>query len=66
MKEYSDSSKKNERYMKMMGGQSGKVMKNHGNTKPIKGDVQKYDMGRLQPLRMEKKGYNEKAFDYQY
>ena len=53
-------------YKKMMGVKSGKVMKNHGNTSSINANAQKYDMGRLQPLKAERKGYSEKAFEYKY
>jgi len=60
MKDYND------KYMKMAGIKGGKVMKNHGNTQSIKGDNQKYDMGRIQKLGHESKGYNSKAFEYKY
>tara|TARA_R110000868_G_scaffold300583_2_gene561011 strand:- start:9139 stop:9309 length:171 start_codon:yes stop_codon:yes gene_type:complete len=53
-------------YKKMMGAKAGKVMKNHGNTSSISTDAQKYDMGRLQKEKMERKGYSEKAFAYKY
>ena len=56
----------NDRYMKMAGVKGAKVMKNHGNTQVVKADSQKYDMGRVQRLGHEKKGYNEKAFEYKY
>jgi hypothetical protein len=53
-------------YKKMMGMKAGEIMKNHGNTKEIKPDSQKYDMGRLQPLKSCKKGYSDKAHDYKH
>lgn len=62
MKDY----KGNEGYMKKMMGKSPKLMSNHGNTKPIKVDGQKDDMGRLQRRPMEKRGYSDKAFEYKY
>jgi hypothetical protein len=62
MKEY----KGNDKYAKMMGGKSGKLMKNHGNTSSINTNAQKADMGRVQNLKMNSKGYSEKAFDYKY
>ncbi len=43
------------------------VMKNHGNTSPISTtSPQKFDMGRVQRSKMEKKGYSDKAFNYKY
>ena len=63
MKDYKNN---NDRYMKEMGMGSEKVMKNHGNTKKVKMDNQKFDMGRLQASPMMKRGYGEKAFDYKY
>lgn len=56
----------NNRYMKMMKGGNSKLMKNHGNTSSINTDAQKFDMGRVQRLKMERKGYAEKAFEYGY
>jgi hypothetical protein len=53
-------------YKKMMGVKGEKLMKNHGNTQSINCDAQKYDMGRLQKEKMERKGYSEKAFAYKY
>jgi len=53
-------------YKKMMGAKAGKVMKNHGNTSAIKADAQKFDMGRMQRSKMERKGYPEKAHEYKY
>ena len=59
--------KGNDRYMGMMKGKTGKVMKNHGNTTSIETtSPQKFDMGRLQRSNMEYKGYSKKAFDYKY
>lgn len=56
----------NNRYMKMMKGNSKKLMQNHGNTYPIDTEAQKFDMGRMQPSKMEYKGHADKAFDYKY
>ena len=61
-----DKGQYNNKYMKMMRGKSGKIMKNHGNTSPIDSDAQKFDMGRLQKCKMERRGYSDKAFDYKY
>jgi len=63
MKDYKNG---NERYKKMMGGSKQKVMKNHGNTSSIQTDAQKFDMGRCQKLGHERKGYDQKAYDYKY
>lgn len=58
----------NNRYMKAMKGNKSnmKLMKNHGNTYPINTNSQKFDMGRMQPSKMEYKGYANKAFEYSY
>jgi hypothetical protein len=57
----------NDRYMGMVGGKSQKIMKDHGNTTSIETtSPQKFDMGRVNPSKMEKKGYSNKAFDYKY
>ena len=56
----------NDRYMKMMKGSTGKVMKNHGNTTGINTDAQKFDMKRGQFLAKERKGYDNKAWEYGY
>ena len=58
----------NEKYMKMMKGNKSdmKLMKNHGNTSSIDSDAQKFDMKRMQWLDHEKKGYDNKAFEYKY
>lgn len=56
----------NDSYKKMMGGSKQKLMKNHGNTSAINADAQKFDVNRLQPRKMEKKGYADKAFEYKY
>ncbi len=67
-----DKSQKNgnERYNKMLRGKSGgksmDYMMNHGNTYAIKTDAQKFDMGRMNPSKMEYKGHADKAFDYKY
>ena len=58
--------KGNDKYAKSMGVKSGKVMKNHGNTSKVDTNAQKYDMGRMQKLGMERKGYPQKAFEYKY
>lgn len=61
-KEY--SSGHNEKYM---GGKMGyKVMGHDKKPMGIKTDSQKFDMGRLDLLSMEYKGYPDKAFDYKY
>ena len=57
----------NYKYSKMMKGKTDKVMKNHGNTTSIATtSPQKFDMGRVQRSKMEKKGYSDKAFNYKY
>jgi len=56
----------NDRYMKMAGVKGDKVMKNHGNTQTVKADHQKYDMKRMNWLSHERKGYDDKAFEYKY
>lgn len=56
----------NDRYMKMAGVKGDKVMKSHGNVQKVKADNQKFDMGRAKFLAHEKKGYDDKAFEYKY
>lgn len=64
-----EKGKHNEKYKGMIRGKAGMnmdVMMNHGNVYDIDSDAQKFDMGRVQPSKMEYKGYNDKAFDYKY
>lgn len=66
---YGSGSSSNGRYMGMIKGKgmNKEVMKSDGNVFPIETtDAQKFDMGRMKILPMERRGYPEKAFDYKY
>jgi hypothetical protein len=53
----------NDRYS--VKGMGGKLMKNHGNTRPINTD-QNQQMGKVQWRAMDYRGSPDQAFDYKY